>query len=52
MMGALRTPGGDQEGSWFQPWEDIGGDPVQKATMGNVIGIIPGKKPATRYPFP
>ncbi len=42
------VPGGDREGSWFQTWEDNGGDPLQKAIMKNVIGIIPGRKPALK----
>jgi aminopeptidase N len=39
-------PAGDQDGSWFQSWEDSGGEPQRKAVMKNVIGIIPGKDPA------
>jgi len=40
------VPGGDAAESWYQVWEDTGGDPEQKAVMKNVIGVIPGKKQA------
>jgi hypothetical protein len=39
-------PAGDQENTWFQAWEESGGEPMRKAVMKNVIGIIPGKDPA------
>lgn len=39
-------PAGDQGATWFQTWEDSGGEPLRKAVMKNVIGIIPGKNPA------
>jgi len=39
-------PAGDQDKTWFQAWEDSGGEPLHKAVMKNVIGIIPGKNPA------
>jgi predicted GNAT family acetyltransferase len=39
------VPGGDREGSWYQTWEDTGGDPPVTAVMKNVIGVIPGTKP-------
>ncbi len=38
-------PAGDQD-TWFQAWEESGGEPMRKAVMKNVIGIIPGKDPA------
>jgi aminopeptidase N len=37
-------PAGDA-GSYFQVWEDRGGEPEHKAKMKNVIGVIPGKNP-------
>jgi hypothetical protein len=36
-------PAGDSAGSFFQVWEDLGGSPERKATLRNVIGVIPGK---------
>ena len=42
--GAGLVPGGDAEGSWFQAWEDSGGDPARTVMMKNVIGVIPGKR--------
>lgn len=39
------VPGGADD-SYFQAWEDTGGDPPKEATLKNVIGIIPGKNPA------
>ncbi len=36
-------PGGTTEESWFQVWDDRGGDPARNVIMKNVIGIIPGK---------
>ncbi len=41
-------PGGDAEGSWFQTWEDKGGDPAATALMKNVIGVLPGRKPGLK----
>ncbi len=38
-------PAGGKEGSFFQNWEDVGGDPARAATMKNVVGVIPGAKP-------
>ncbi len=38
-------PGGNDDTSYFQTWEDRGGDPERKVIMKNVIGVIPGKKP-------
>ncbi len=38
-------PGGKDNRSYFQTWEDRGGDPARKVIMKNVVGIIPGKKP-------
>lgn len=38
-------PAGDAEGSFFQIWEDQGGEPEHKVIMKNVIGVILGKKP-------
>jgi hypothetical protein len=37
-------PAGDKEGSFFQVFEDIGGDPARSAAMKNIIGVIPGAK--------
>ncbi len=37
------APGHD--GSFFQTWEETGGDPPRKAALKNVIGVIPGRKP-------
>jgi len=39
-------PTGDQDNAWFQAWEESGGEPLRKAVLKNVIGIIPGKNPA------
>ncbi len=39
------APGGDEEGGFFQTFEDIGGDAARAATLKNVIGVIPGRKP-------
>ncbi|UCG21851.1 MAG: M20/M25/M40 family metallo-hydrolase, partial [Deltaproteobacteria bacterium] len=36
-------PGGDLPGSFFQTWEDLGGEPETKVKLKNVVGIIPGK---------
>ncbi len=36
-------PGGDVEGSYFQTWNDRGGDPERTVRMSNVVGVIPGK---------
>jgi acetylornithine deacetylase/succinyl-diaminopimelate desuccinylase-like protein len=36
-------PAGDNEGSYFQTWQDWGSDPVHKVTMRNVVGVIPGR---------
>jgi hypothetical protein len=38
-------PAGSDEGSFFQTWEESGGDPARKVTMKNIIGVIPGRKP-------
>lgn len=38
-------PAGNNNASYFQTWEDRGGDPERKVIMKNVIGVIPGKKP-------
>jgi hypothetical protein len=38
-------PAGDKEGSFFQVFEDIGGDPARSAAMKNIIGVIPGARP-------
>lgn len=38
-------PAGDEDNSYFQIWEDKGGEPEHKAKMKNVIGVIPGKNP-------
>jgi hypothetical protein len=38
-------PAGDRAGSYFQTWEDRGGDPEHNAIMKNVVGVIPGKSP-------
>lgn len=38
-------PLGDTKDSFFQVWEDFGGEPERKATLRNVIGIIPGNNP-------
>ncbi len=37
-------PIGDVEGSYFQSWKELGGDPEVEATLKNIVGIIPGKK--------
>jgi aminopeptidase N len=39
------APGGDEEGGFFQAFEDIGGEAAQTAILKNVIGVIPGRKP-------
>lgn len=36
------SPGGDESGSYFQVWQDSGGEPAQELQLKNVIGIIPG----------
>ncbi len=41
------VPAGDKKGSYFQAWEDIGGETAHTATLRNVIGLVPGKKPGT-----
>ena len=38
-------PAGDEEGSYFQIWEDRGGSPERNVKMRNVVGVIPGKSP-------
>lgn len=35
-------PGGDKPGSYFQVWQDSGGEPAQEIQLRNVIGIIRG----------
>ncbi|MBN2092616.1 M20/M25/M40 family metallo-hydrolase [candidate division KSB1 bacterium] len=37
---------GMEKGSYFQTWEDVGGENGTKAVLKNVIGIIPGTNPA------
>lgn len=37
-------PAGEKAGSYFQTWEDSGGDPERRVKMRNVIGVIPGRK--------
>ena len=32
---------GDEAGSYFQSWQETGGEPTRDATLINVIGIIP-----------
>ena len=39
------NPAGDEEKSYFQIWEDKGGELEDKATIKNVISVIPGKNP-------
>lgn len=39
-------PAGDGEGSYFQSWQEPGGNPEREMTMRNVIGVIPGENPA------
>ncbi len=36
-------PGGD-ENSYFQTWQETGGEMNEEVTLRNVIGVIPGKK--------
>jgi hypothetical protein len=36
---------GDDGGSYFQSWQDVGGVKNETMTLRNVIGILPGKKP-------
>lgn len=38
-------PSGNNDNSFFQTWEDFGGEQGHQVTMKNVIGIIPGSKP-------
>jgi len=38
-------PGGDEKESYFQRWKERGGDPEGEATLKNVVGILPGRKP-------
>ena len=38
-------PGAD-DGSYFQSWREIGGEPPVEAVVRNVIGFIPGTEPA------
>jgi Zn-dependent M28 family amino/carboxypeptidase len=35
-----------EKGSYFQTWEDVGGENGTKAVLKNVIGLIPGSNPA------
>lgn len=37
---------GLEKGSYFQTWEDVGGENGTKAVLKNVIGFIPGSNPA------
>jgi hypothetical protein len=39
-------PAGDEKGSYFQTWKEDVADLGHAVRMKNVIGIIPGKKPA------
>jgi len=38
-------PAGDDQGSYFQTWEEDIKDLGRRVRMKNVIGVIPGKKP-------
>jgi hypothetical protein len=40
------TPGGDSKESFFQIWEDRGGETDQTVYARNVVGVIPGQDPA------
>jgi hypothetical protein len=36
---------GSEENSFFQTWQETGGEKNENLTLRNVIGILPGKKP-------
>ncbi|MFZ5906166.1 MAG: M20/M25/M40 family metallo-hydrolase [Nitrospirota bacterium] len=37
-------PLGDAPGSYYQAWEEVGGEPEIRTQMKNIIGCIPGKQ--------
>jgi hypothetical protein len=39
-------PGGDQPQSFIQVWQARGGEPAHTVTLTNIVGIIPGQRPA------
>ncbi len=39
-------PAGDSGDTFFQTWQEEAGEPARLITMRNVIGVIPGTKPA------
>ncbi len=41
-------PIGDKPGSYFQTWEDQGGDPERRVYLTNVVGAIPGRNPKVK----
>jgi aminopeptidase N len=38
-------PAGDSGDTFFQTWVEEAGDPAQKTTLRNVVGVIPGTNP-------
>jgi hypothetical protein len=42
-------PAGDEPGSYFQNWEESGGDPVRTDRLKNVIAVIPAADPKRRH---
>ncbi|MEA3304059.1 MAG: M20/M25/M40 family metallo-hydrolase [Pseudomonadota bacterium] len=52
IAGAFREaglqPAGDDPGSFFQSWQESGGDPVRAARLKNVIAVIPAADPKRR----
>lgn len=41
-------PAGDDPGSYFQSWEESGGDPVRTTRLKNVVAVIPAADPKRR----
>jgi hypothetical protein len=39
-------PGGDQPQSYIQAWQARGGEPARNVTLKNIVGVIPGQRPA------
>ena len=39
-------PGGDQPQSYVQAWSARGGEPERHVTLKNIVGLIPGQRPA------
>ncbi|MCK4709256.1 MAG: M20/M25/M40 family metallo-hydrolase, partial [Gammaproteobacteria bacterium] len=41
-------PAGDNPDSYFQSWQEKGGEPEREARLKNIIGVIPGNHPTLK----